>query len=150
MVLDYLKNYKMYTPLVPNLEEGMEFVNTLLDAAPGRYEKPGSKIFCNVQEGVTADYTNDNIETHEQYLDVQIVFKGQELFQWEERDNLKVKSPYDPATDFCFYAGEGKTFLATQGMFYILFPQDAHKCRGKVGETGDAYRKIVLKLPVEG
>ncbi len=150
MVLDYLSHYEMYCPLVPNLKEGMEFVQTLKDAAPGQYWKEGSKIYCNVQEGVTADYTDDDMETHEQYLDVQIVFRGREVFQWEERGKLTVKTPHDPETDLCFYNEDGKTIYAEEGMFYILFPHDAHKCRGKVGETGDSYRKIVLKLPIKG
>lgn len=148
MIIDYLKNYKDYTALVPNLEEGMQFVNTLLDKPAGRYEGEHG-IYANVQEGMTYDITEDRIETHEKYLDVQMVFAGQEIFQWEGSSKLEVLEEYDPETDFKFYKGEGKKILATEGMFYILFPEDAHKCRGKVNEEGEAYRKIVLKLPVK-
>lgn len=147
MILDYYKNYDQYTALVPNLREGMEFVNTLLDQPEGRYEGQHG-IYAMVQVGETYDISADRIETHEKYLDVQMVLEGRERFEWEEASELEVETPYDPETDFQFYKGSGKKILATEGMFYILFPQDAHKCRGMVGETGEHYRKIVLKLPV--
>mgnify|MGYP000700671900 CR=1 FL=1 len=67
----------------------------------------------------------------------------------EEASELEAETEYDPETDFKFYRGGGKKILATEGMFYILFPQDAHRCRGMAGKEGEKYRKIVLKLPVE-
>lgn len=147
MVLDYIKNYHKYSALIPNLREGMDFVNTLLDKPEGRYEAEHG-IYAMVQVGETYDISADRIETHEKYLDVQMVFEGQEQFEWEEASVLEVETPYDSETDFQFYKGSGKKILATKGMFYILFPQDAHKCRGAVGGTREHYRKIVLKLPV--
>lgn len=147
MVLDYYKNYKRYTSLVPNLEEGMTFVKTLLEKTEGRYEAEHG-IYAMVQAGKTSDISSDRLETHEKYLDVQIVLAGREIFEWEEASGLEEEAPYDPETDFKFYRGGGKKIPAAAGMFYILFPQDAHKCRGKVQADGDTYRKIVLKLPV--
>lgn len=148
MILDYYRNYSRYTSMVPGLEEGMAFVNTLLHKPEGRYEG-NNGIYAMVQVGKTSDISGDRLETHEKYLDVQIVFEGEEIFEWEEASELEVETPYDPNMDFTFYKGNGKRILATKGMFYILFPQDAHKCRGKVHEEGQDYRKIVLKLPVK-
>ena len=137
----------MYVPIVPGLEEGMKFVNTLLDKPAGRYDAEGG-MYANVQEGDTYDISGDKIETHRRYLDVQIVFAGQEIFEWEEASALEILEEYDEETDFIFYKGSGKKIHATEGMFYILFPQDAHKCRGMVDGKPEHYRKIVLKLPV--
>ena len=148
MILDYYKNYKTYVDAVPGLEEGMKFVETLLDKPVGTY-RTDSEMYAMVQEGETSDISGDKMETHKKFLDVQFVFSGQEIFEWEEATKLEVREEYDDKTDFRFYYGGGKRYLATVGMFYILFPQDAHRCRGKVNETGDAYRKIVLKLPVK-
>lgn len=147
MILDYYKNYEKYVSLIPNLEEGMQLVKSLLEKPEGRYEGKNG-IYAMVQIGKTYDISKDRIETHEKYLDVQMVFEGQEIFEWEEASQLEIGTLYDPETDFVFYKGNGKKILATAGMFYILFPQDAHKCRGKVNAEGDDYRKIVLKLPV--
>lgn len=147
MILDYFKNYKMYTLMVPNLEEGMELVNTLLHTPEGRYEGKNG-IYAMVQMGETSDISQDQLETHEKYLDVQMMFEGEEIFEWEEASELEIAASYDPDTDFKFYRGNGKKIFVTEGMFYILFPQDAHKCRGKVHAEGQAYRKIVLKLPI--
>lgn len=147
MILDYIENYKQYAAMLPNLEEGMALVQTLLDQPAGRYEGSGG-MYAMVQTGETYDISADKIETHERYLDVQIVYKGREILQWEGASQLDALEPYNQETDFKFYKGEGKKYLITENMFYILFPADAHKCRGKVGAEGEAYRKIVLKLPV--
>lgn len=148
MILDYIKNYRVYCSLIPNLEEGMALVNTLLDKPEGRYDAEHG-IYAMVQSGMTFDISKDRIETHEKYLDVQIVLEGQEIFEWEEASELDVEMEYNPETDFKFYNGSGKKILATKGMFYILFPQDAHKCRGMVGAESEKYHKIVLKLPTK-
>lgn len=147
MIIDQYKNYKTYVGAVPGLEEGMAFVNTLLDKPAGTYYTDG-KMYAMVQEGKTSDISSDKMETHRRYLDVQFVLFGQEIFEWEEASCLQVREEYDSETDFQFYYGGGKKVRATEGMFYILFPQDAHRCRGKINEAGDVYRKIVLKLPL--
>ena len=121
MILDYMKNYRMYNSLVSNLEEGMTFVNSLLDKPEGRYEAEHG-IYAMVQIGITSDIGKDRMETHEKYLDVQMVFEGRETFEWEEASELEAETEYDPETDFKFYRGGGKKILATEGMFYILFP----------------------------
>lgn len=58
MILDYMKNYRMYNSLVSNLEEGMTFVNTLLDKPEGRYEAENG-IHAMVQIGITSDIGKD-------------------------------------------------------------------------------------------
>ncbi len=147
MILDYYKNYHTYVNAVPGLEEGMAFVQTLLDKPAGTYHTK-TDMYAMVQEGSTYDITSDRMETHRKFLDVQFVFSGQEVFEWEEAEQLEIDTPYEEETDFVFYKGSGKAYRATPGMFYVLFPQDAHKCRGAVNRQSSPYRKIVLKLPI--
>ena len=147
MILDYYKNYHTYVNAVPGLEEGMAFVQTLLDKPAGPYHTK-TDMYAMVQEGSTYDITSDRMETHRKFLDVQFVFSGQEVFEWEEAEQLEIDTPYEEETDFVFYKGSGKAYRATPGMFYVLFPQDAHKCRGAVNRQSSPYRKIVLKLPI--
>ncbi|MCI8861823.1 MAG: DUF386 domain-containing protein [Lachnospiraceae bacterium] len=147
MILDYYKNYRTYVNAVPGLEEGMAFVQTLLGKPTGTY-RTETEMYAMVQEGDTYDISSDLMETHRKFLDVQFVFSGQEFFEWEEAEQLEIETPYEEETDFVFYKGSGKSYRATPGMFYILFPHDAHKCRGAVNGQSERYRKIVLKLPV--
>ena len=88
MILDYMKNYRMYNSLVSNLEEGMTFVNTLLDKPEGRYEAEHG-IYAMVQIGITSDIGKDRMETHEKYLDVQMVFEGRETVSYTHLDVYK-------------------------------------------------------------
>ena len=88
MILDYYKNYKTYVDAVPGLEEGMKFVETLLDKPVGTY-RTDSEMYAMVQEGETSDISGDKMETHKKFLDVQFVFSGQEIFEWEEATQLE-------------------------------------------------------------
>ena len=90
MILDYYKNYKTYVDAVPGLEEGMKFVETLLDKPVGTY-RTDSEMYAMVQEGETSDISGDKMETHKKFLDVQFVFSGQEIFEWEEATQLEVR-----------------------------------------------------------
>ena len=68
MILDYYKNYKTYVDAVPGLEEGMKFVETLLDKPVGTY-RTDSEMYAMVQEGETSDISGDKMETHKKFLD---------------------------------------------------------------------------------
>ncbi len=148
MILDYLENYEKYEKMLPNLRKGMELVRSVEDSPVGSYDGEDG-IYAMVQEGVTADISGNKFETHKKYLDVQIVMEGCECIQWENASRLDISDEYNPDADLKLYRGNGKNITISEGMFYILFPEDAHKCCGKADAQGGHYRKIVLKLPVQ-
>lgn len=145
MILDYMKNIDRYGSLVGRLKEGMAFVNAVKDNEPGRYEKEG--MYAIVEKGITAK-KSDIYEAHRKYIDVQCVFYGRELVIWQDVSLLKEYSPFDKEKDLALLTGAGKSFVADAGMFYMLFPHDAHM-GGGIADKACELQKVILKLPVE-
>ena len=87
----------------------------------------------------------DLFETHQTYIDLQLMLEGEEYMEWEDSSNLELEIPYEEEHDICFWKGSGKNIKITNQMFYLVFPHDAHKpCRYQ--EEPNKYRKLVFKL----
>ena len=89
-----------------------------------------------------------NNESHQKYIDVQILLDGQEEMAWMELDDLTEAIPYDAEKDAARWDGERTHhMLITKDMFYIAYPHDGHKAVSHVDEKS-TFTKIILKLPV--
>lgn len=148
MIVDEIKNYQFYSSLIANLEEGMSFAQTLISLPEGRYEAEHG-IFALVQENMTTDIADNHFECHQKYLDVQIIVDGCEEIEWTNSERLEVSIPYQAEKDLELYKGAGQAITILKDQFYIMYPQDAHKCCGHVNGKIYAYKKIVLKLPYQ-
>ena len=125
----------------------MTFVNTLLDKPEGRYEAEHG-IYAMVQIGITSDIGKDRMETHEKYLDVQMVFEGGRHLSGRKR--LSWKRRRNTIRDgFQVLQGAERKFLPQRGMFLysVVSPRTPTGAREWPGKKGEKYRKIVLKLP---
>jgi len=58
---------------------------------------------------------------------------------------LSETAAYDPATDKVNFSGEGDVLSITEGMFYIMFPQDGHMACVHL-DAPSSYRKLVIKI----
>ena len=143
MILDRIEGLRKYETLVPGISELVSRLWEMREKEAGRYEIGNG--FYMIQKGVTGSLEDNLFETHEKYLDVQILTVGEELLEWESRDLLQCCQAYDEEKDLQLYRGKGTKMKITPGMCYILFPEDAHKaCCHEVHET--AYVKIVAKI----
>ena len=69
--------------------------------------------------------------------------------EWADRAVLSESVPYDADKDIAFFHGSGVAFDLRPGMFYAVFPHDAHKPSCHVGgERPVTYRKLVFKFKV--
>jgi len=68
------------------------------------------------------------IESHENFLDIQMLLTGRETFRWWPANSLKVSQPYDAAKDINFYhqCEPLAEFAAKPGYFAVFLPGDAH------------------------
>ena len=146
MILDYMKNYRMYNSLVSNLEEGMTFVNTLLDKPEGRYEAEHG-IYAMVQIGVTSDIGKDRMESHEKYLDVQYLVSGKERLGFTKNTGDYQIAEHIKERDLIFYQSvEDEGWIESRpGCFCIFFPSDIHRPECISGESMKL-RKVVVKV----
>lgn len=149
MVIDTLENLALYCGLHSDIALIREFIEQSENLPEGRYDF-GSGNHMLIHEGETRDGTNALFEVHDRYLDLQVVGKGAERVEWAERSTLVQNDPVDSAKDIGFYRGEGDGFDVMAGMFYIVFPQDAHKANCHTRLVGSCdYRKYIFKLRIK-
>ncbi len=149
MIIDNWENRFAYASLVPFYKEGIAFAEKLIHFPAGRYESEHG-IFALVQIGTTTDITENSFECHRKYIDLQWVCDGEESVEWTNLKNTEVSEAY--VFDVEMLKGKGETINVGKDQFYIMLPQDAHKCCGNAGSDGNTpcfYKKIVLKIPYE-
>ncbi|MBS4462738.1 YhcH/YjgK/YiaL family protein [Aerococcaceae bacterium zg-B36] len=146
MILDYLTNLPRYAAIIPRFEQ---FSQTIMEVAKlplGRTDLTDVD-FINVMEGETLPMEEGMFEYHQNYLDIQIVLSGQEVMQWQNVHQLKEKIPYDASKDIGFLEGDGECVTIKEGMFYLVFPEDAHLPSSHIGQS-NAYKKAVVKIKI--
>jgi len=88
-------------------------------------------------------------ESHQKYIDVQVIVEGEELMEVEDITRLTVSQPYNPERDFLKYADTttASVLRMRAGDLAIFFPEDGHmpslQWRGP-----ELVRKTVVKVPV--
>lgn len=113
--------------------------------ATGRHTIDGTNIFALVSEAPTKDYEKTAFESHEKYIDLQLVINGEEAMSKVPVTTVTVNKPYNEAADIAFYTGDGKTFLVPAGHFTLFFPTEAH--RPNITPGGNkVVKKIVVKI----
>ncbi|RHR28116.1 DUF386 domain-containing protein [Clostridium sp. AF19-22AC] len=148
MIMDKLEHICYYQRSVPELWDAVRFVQRVeKEHLPvGRY--PVGKGVAFVQEGQTRGFTEADFETHNKYLDVQILIEGSEMWEYADKSDLTVRTPYDPEKDIEWLEGSGDKIRMKPGMFYLVYPTDAHKpcCHES---TPVYYRKVVVKIRID-
>ncbi len=151
MILDQTANACLYAAISPGIGRVLEMLQDtdLMDRADGRYEIDGSNLFCLVQTYTTRTADQCKLETHERYIDLQWMVRGEEAIGHCHPEGLEIQQPYDAELDRTFYhPREGMSEIRLQaGMFAIFFPHDAHQPCLQADGPGEV-RKIVFKIRV--
>lgn len=88
MIIDNVKNIPKYAALLPQLKRVPEILANADLSQANRVDFEGGFYF--VQKGTTKHIKDTVFETHEEYIDVQILLKGKEYMGWDIRPNLTV------------------------------------------------------------
>ena len=149
MICENIKSIKNYSSINKNFEKAFEFLksNDLMGLAIGKYEIQGEEIFALVQEYVTQNEEEKNWESHEKYIDIQLIVEGQESIGYIPVDRLEAKEDQRPEKDMIFYKEtlKGSNLKFTNGDYAIFFPEDAHRPGCALGECSKV-KKIVVKV----
>lgn len=88
-------------------------------------------------------------ESHRKYIDVQVVFEGEEWMELADLSRCVGKHPYDAQRDLLVYNDTaGSRLVFGPGDAAIFFPTDVHM-PGLCGTSGPAVvRKTVVKVPM--
>lgn len=146
MVVDKLENLEKYVSLNPLFAQAVEFLkSTDLDAHEiGKITLKEGELMVNFSQTRPKTKEEAKLETHNQFIDIQIPLSGVEVMGYTPRTDLP-EEEYNAEKDITFYKGLAKDYLTiTPGMFAIFFPQDGHA----PGVTSEGVKKVIVKVRV--
>ncbi len=148
MILDILDNAHQYLSLNKGFAKAFEFLMRpdLKELPVDKYEIDCDRVYAMVAKDPGREKQDAQLETHEKYIDIQLILEGTDTMGWRPKASCKQPSGmYDPKTDLQFFADEPDTWLATKsGAFAIFFPEDAHMPLISSGQL----HKVVVKIAV--
>ena len=150
MVIDTLENAGYYSSLNEGIQKAFHYLNTtdLNAIAPGKYAIDGDVLFAIVQEYNTLATTNEEMEAHKKYIDVQYMIKGEELVGHGVFIGQPRSKEYNAKEDFMLFPDQPSFFTKmAAGTFMIFFPTDMHMPCIKVNEA-ITVKKVVVKVKV--
>ena len=112
MILDSISNCERYYALNPRLKAAFDYLGqTDVQAlTPGRHDIDGDDLFVNVSELDLKPVEEALFEVHDEYIDIQVVFGGEELFGWRERRDCRMpQGEFDTARDVRFFTDAPQT-----------------------------------------
>lgn len=149
MILDKLENGHKYDSLNPRFRAAFDFLlsHDLLALEAGKIELDGKDLLVNVNNFDGKSEENCRMESHNNFIDIQLPVNEDEFMGWKSRAELKqVTTPYNPEKDVEFYADAAASlFVVPAGHFAIFFPEDGHQPGIAPGKH---YRKIIVKVRV--
>ncbi len=152
MVIDNLKNCKLYFSMHKNFEKAFEFIKKAVDEnlPVGKYEIDGKELYASVQEYNSKLRADAKAEGHNNYIDIQFVVSGVEAADVFDIDKATSKTEYNSDKDVRFYEDiDGANYcVINAGEYGIFFPHDIHKPGQSINETPAPVKKIVVKVKV--
>ncbi len=151
MIYDSVENLATYCDIEDPIYKAVRFVVEFDPSQDdGTYPIDGEDIFAIVQSVNTKDAKENPFESHEKYLDVQMVLAGEERHDIALMDTTQMDttSEYDQEKDVTFYnAPEGfATVIMKPGAFVVYGPSDIHRPGCSIGETSKIARKVCVKI----
>lgn len=146
MIVDRLENLEKYASLNPLFAQAIEFLKTndLNVMEVGKTELKGKDLVVNVAQTSPKSKEQAKLETHNEFIDIQIPLSGPEIMGYTEgKDCLPTDAPYNAEKDITFFEGLADSYITVKpGMFAIFFPQDGHA----PGITPEGVKKIIVKV----
>lgn len=148
MIIDKLENISNY-PQIPDYV--VNFIKGLSkDTECLKYDLIDEE-FVNVESYATKRISDAKFETHDNYVDVQLLLDGKERIYVSSRENLSEIAPYSEEKDITFYSNDIKDsdFVTLDGTnFVLLYPHEAHAPQVSINGEVLSVKKAVAKIRV--
>lgn len=152
MIIDKLENWPLY-PFGSAWQKAFEFLATLTpESAEKRYTIQGDDIFAMVMSYQTQTPETAILESHQKYVDIQVVLVGGEGFECAPIETLEIETPYDAKRDVVFYERSSPRPVKVNifpGTFIMLAPEDAHMPTLMTNDQPEQIKKVVIKIKLE-
>lgn len=110
----------------------------------------GDDVYYMLQNYMTKEYSDGSFETHDKYIDIQIILEGEEKIYYADRSTMPSPTNYLEDKDKTNYK-DNKNALEVHAKpqdVFIFYPEDAHKACIKVGSALNPVKKLLLKVRV--
>ncbi len=143
MIFDKLSNFEKYVSVNEGFKDVFEFMKkTNLLSLPLGKQPISERVYLNRQQYIGKEEVDKKYESHNDYIDIQIVLKG------GEKNNYSFKNPDEAEINAkdCYFTEAEKDVVLTLNAenFVIYFPKELHKPCLKVNE--EMVEKIVFKV----
>lgn len=122
------------------------------DLADGVYPILGEDVVARVMSYETKHFQETVLESHQKFVDLQVLLAGREFGEVSTANELTVRTPYSAEKDVVFYFPDPLASYCRMtlepGRFAMFFPQDAHRTQLRVGSTSETVKKVVIKIAV--
>ena len=149
MILDIIDNAHRYLVLNKGFPKAFEFLlsHELKELPVGKYEIDGERVYAMVSKDLGLKKEDALLETHEKYIDIQLILAGTDDIGWKPKSLCKQPSGvYDHTSDLQFFNDKPISWLSLEsGEFAIFFPEDAHMPLISSGRI----HKVVVKIAAE-
>lgn len=150
MIVDSLKNIDIYKNLSPDIYAGLQFLQGATpDIAVGEYPI-NERVKAIVSQYETVEDFTRGYEAHLHVIDIQYPIHGLERVKWSTLEGMNVNIPYDEKMDRTFYkdpSPQGTHVDIGNGIFAIMFPQDAHGPQHFI-HGPEMIKKITIKVSI--
>lgn len=153
MIYDTIENLSRYAGILPGTDKIREFLAKCASSVPepGRYELDGDRLFVNAQSAYdTKAYAPEKFEYHRKYIDIQLLFAGEESVFYAPIAGLETEVEYSAEQDYGLVRlpdpKAGTELKLVPGNFAVFFPEEGHQ--PGVGDGGKAM-KAVVKIAVK-
>jgi biofilm protein TabA len=148
MILDVLEKANRYLSLNKGFAKAVAFLSRpdLKELPVGKYEIDSERVYAMASKDFGRKKEDALLETHEKYIDIQLVLAGTDTMGWKPKSLCKNPSgAYDQKEDIQYFADEPDAWISTKsGAFVIFFPEDAHMPLISLGQL----HKVVVKVAV--
>ena len=150
MVVDSLKNIGIYKGLSDDIYAGLKFLQQANEDIEVGVYPINKNVKAIVSEYNTVEVFERGYEAHKHVIDIQYPIRGLERVKWSPNEGMEVNIPYDKKKDRTFYkspSAQGTHVDIGNGIFAIMFPEDAHSPQHYVGKP-EFIKKITIKVSI--
>lgn len=147
MIYDTVENLLLYRGMSKNLDTAIRYIlNNDLDALPvGKTAIDGENVYVNVIEAASIPADKAQFEMHKNYIDLQLMLQGTELFEVALGETAVTK-PYESASDACIVKADTSAVgTLCEGRFVIFPTLEPHKPMIRA-QGCDRVKKAVFKI----
>jgi YhcH/YjgK/YiaL family protein len=146
MVVDHLRNYKIYQALSRRISVGLAYLfeTDFTQLEVGKYPIEGEDVFAIINDYALKPESEGRLEGHREYIDIQYLARGGESIGYVPYRGQQMVSDYNDAGDYVFYSGSSSLVRLEERMFAIFYQEDLHM--PGIGHPDETVRKVVVKV----